>query len=429
MANVFNTLSLSNPYKDIVIPLVQAYGHNELSRQANPHEVWTAANLIKLRSDYWGENLPEGSTTDELLQSNPPVVTPAAVINSATRGAQADGPGAASPNTTLIQTLEKQLRGMVMSSPNNWIDWAEASAFFFEGVGPFLAYFENEYQSGAYSDFYRSTLGAFKHPDGYLQGLSIYGSVEGDGSTEAEFDIDFTLADSSLHHRFFIIYDTAATSTMFYYDVGDVGGFVPPVVTTGVVKIILSAADDNAAILGATKAAIDGLATYTTTVTGLFLNAVSVAVGAVTDPDDGTAAFGVNYTYNDELRASDGTVLASGITDKEDYAEKWNALKIPFEEGLGNTYPYLDPRIIGIGDPAPEAAGPCNGCLNRPGCSIYCHDRTLNCCKACPCVASSATFRTTAYPTFDVGTYNTPGNLFVAGEGRQANLTPIQDVI
>jgi hypothetical protein len=57
-----------------------------------------------------------------------------------------------------------------------------------------------------------------------------------------------------------------------------------------------------------------------------------------------------------------------------EYADAWNTIKVPFEATLGNNYPYVDPRIIGVGDPAYSNTVPCPSACGvhgiDPGCVV-----------------------------------------------------------
>jgi hypothetical protein len=237
----------------------------------------------------------------------------------------------------------------------------------------------------------------------------------------AEYQLRFALADTSLADRFFILDDTADFTTLLYYDLDGAGTFVPPVglLPDATIAIAITTGMSQGEILAATKTAIDTMATYTTVVDGLILTATSILDGAVTDIDEGTALIGVNFTYSSELIGSEGTVLDTGITTMSEYADAWNTIKVPFEATLGNNYPYVDPRIIGVGDPAYAANEPCPSACGvhgiDPGCPVYCEDGELNCCKKCAsCIGgtSSSTMRTSSFLTYNIPNYNTPGNLF-----------------
>jgi len=447
MASIEELLK-GNPYKDIFAPIIGAYNNTQLVTP-NPHEVWLAATIIEMRTQYWGTNMPVGEPNEfqdggggggaganHCCVKNPKTCS---CKGSASAGARAaGGSGAANPVTTRIETLEKELRTIDMSQTNAWQYWSKAVDAFYNNIGPMISFFKYTYKEGRYADFYKSALSIFNHPDGNDKGLSFSLYQEGTVTEPYVMFITFDLADISLADRFFIVYDELGQSYMLYYDLDGAGTFVPPIVTDFTLPIAIVTGDVQKEILAATLGVLDSTGAFTLKITDLLLRITVKNNGVVTDYNEGTSLIGINYEFNDELIASDLSVLASGITDPIEYANAWNTLRVPYEATLGNTYPYLNPDIIDVGSPVSRngSASPCGACFRAVGIPVYGRDPSGSGtspdstngptgCKGCSSGASSSAFRATAYDMFTNTTFNTPGNIFNTTEGRQRRLTPL----
>jgi hypothetical protein len=259
-------------------------------------------------------------------------------------------------------------------------------------------------------------------------------------STSTIINFGFSLADLTLADRFFVLYDLAGNTYMFYYNLDGAGTFVPPFTPDALIPINIVTGDLIEDIQTATIIAVEsqGIGSMNTLKDfPLVSEFIYDQTGPVTDPNEGTVMIGINYEFNDELVASDLSVLATGITSNEEYANAWNTLRVPYEETLGYTYPYLDSRIVSIGSSVQRTGGPCGACYRAVGTPVYCADADGSsnpdiqpvCCRGCNSAASSAAFRATPYDMFTNPTYNTPGNIFNAQEGRQKNLISNDDIV
>jgi len=249
-----------------------------------------------------------------------------------------------------------------------------------------------------------------------------------------------------LADRWAMIYDTLGASWLFYYDLDGAGTFSPPVglipdntvaipVTTGmsveeVAVITASTIQDQGFITTSIMAGKDGLQTV--------IELTYTIEAPTTDFDTGNLSFGVNYVYYPDLKGSDGSTLATGITTPEEYAEAWNEFKVPFETTQGNAYPYLNPNLPWIGALQGAAGGGnCGTCFGGFGSTIpYFNAKcwtgsSSGCeeCRSCLGASTNSVFRTNAYPSYPMTDYNTPGNIFDSTTGRQANLTAVQDLV
>lgn len=54
---------------------------------------------------------------------------------------------------------------------------------------------------------------------------------------------------------------------------------------------------------------------------------------------------GIFKTSSTDLKASDGTVLATGVVGGETYANAWNNLRVPYDATLGVTTPFIAPMF------------------------------------------------------------------------------------
>lgn len=439
-------------YMSIMDPLVQAYA---FINGPNPHEVWLASTLIELRTAFWGTNFPEGDNSSYINDGGGGGGVSNATCckkkictcnKSASNGARAaGGSGALGPNTARVQNLEKQLRNMTMSQPNAWQDWCAAVGYFYDTIGPFLRYFDYQYKNGNYSDFYRSAVGVIDRPGGYSKGLEMSlfqkGVNPGPGEQNEIFFINFKLADTSLADRFFILYDNAGLSYMLYYNLDGAGTFVPPagLIPDALLPIEISTGFSAKEIQAATVGVLDATTLFSLKVTDFLLRVTYNNPEVIQDYNEGTSGIGINYEFNDTLLGSDGSTLEAGITNNEEYANAWNTLKVPFEATQGYTYPYLDPRIVGPGSPIQRAGGPCGACFRAVGVPVYGGDpgsgpsgdspNGPTGCRGCNSAASASIFRTTAYDMFTNPTYNTPGNIFIASEGRQSRLIDNSQIV
>lgn len=269
--------------------------------------------------------------------------------------------------------------------------------------------------------------------NGFLAPWS-FAFIEGQGgvSDYERIRIDFTSADISLADRFFILYDTAGLSHMFYYDLDAAGTFVSPVVTDTTTAIPILSANDAKDILAATQGVLGGTGLFTLKVTDFLLTVTVTLKGVVNDFDEGTATIGVNYTYADKLIASDTTELATGITNAKEYAIAWNTLRVPHEASLGFQYGYLDPRIISEGSLLKENQ-PCGACLRAVGIPVWHIDDKgfqQSICQTCGSGTSSSLFRYTTYQMFEIPRYNTPGTILNTGPaGVPREPLPPQEIV
>ena len=566
-----------NIYRNILEPLVAAYNTTQ-NIKPNPHEVFLAAMYLEARTQYWGGNIPSASDS---RRGDPECclehVVQMCCKNGIVAGAQADGPGAASPVTTRTETLRKELDNLVMNQPNAYVDWIYALGYFYESVGPFLSYFTYNYKDGRYADFYENTLNVFRHPDGYKTGIEFetvqegiaapatagltsvefvttnlgqeesyfliykdatnvdqcwfdagsgiapalavvpgytvtqrvfladpalppsdfantvagafvgipgYTSVTKTGASTVEFLTTYTGARPAsdfsnmpvgewvgtfvdgtdagvsqvaedcwqvwcapsevMADRFTIISDTLGATWLLYYDLD--GGGVPPagVVADNIVPIPVTTGMSAEEVTVATAAVLDGTGFVTTAITTNGYGTLTqlmityILPGPVNEIDEGNAGIGINYAYYDELKGSDGTVLASGITNDAEYADAWNTFKVDFEETKGLTYPYLDSRLTVVGSFTNAASGtgasPCGVCFRSIGNAVWSGSGgtitgTVS-CRGCTSAQHSGMFRAMTYNGTTNVNYNTPGNIFLANDGgRQASLTPVNELV
>jgi hypothetical protein len=551
--------------------LVAAYNPTQ---NPNPYEVLLAAQILNARTESWGEGMPP---LGDIINN--------AMVSSRTERAP-------NPNTTIIQTLIKELDAIPMKEPNSWRDWCIRQAYFTGNVS-IIDYFTLVYKNGKYADLFSAKAGIFNHPDknrtGALLNINntgsdgvvsvfantviytgasqfaddtgtspyftlnafgvalpyqfyfsqndmdvpkviaggtfadiqiaitgtetaaqmrdlIYAAIDGTsaftvttdgnnviatatgpgtttgefnytnllmfpdvsklydftadgpavGAEPAEFEINFTYADTLLADRFFMIADTNGLSTLLYYDLDASGTFItpPPAAPDNTIAIPITTGMTASDIQTATETILEGLGYLTISSPRKRITCcVYNITGEIDLFDQGTMAIGVNYKYNSDIKGSDGTVLASDVSSDTDYIAYWNTSKVAHEATLGLTYPYLNSGILStggdkyypidlgnIGEPGGFVA-PCAGCQRYGGLKpqfVFGSGSPGQEFRCVPCRDvfgsagnSSGGFTIYAYsPTSTGGPgYNTPGNIFIASEGRQANLTAIGNLI
>jgi len=235
----------------------------------------------------------------------------------------------------------------------------------------------------------------------------------------------FNSADISLADRFFVLYDDLAASYMFYYNLDGAGTFVPPFVPDNLIPVNIFTGNTEKQIAKLTQQEINitGIAAVTLPVTEVDLVVTYIPEGPRTDFDPGTAIMGINYTYNDELIASDGTVLTTGISDPEEYATNWNNLRVPYELTLGYRFPYLDPRIDWLGNLRTNI--PCGACNSIGGRCWTGTEAGCTECLGCNQKPTGSTFRTSPFNMYNLSDYNTPGNIFLVNDAPPVLEYPI----
>jgi hypothetical protein len=324
----FNEFRNNNPYVAIILPLVEAYGIGQRV-QANPHETWLAAKLIKLRTRYWATNMPSGILDGDNTPEEFDLLTPTSSINAAVRGARNDGrTGADTPNTDLIQNFELKLRTLSMDQPNAWRDWNLAVDYFNTHVA-YVDYFARSYKNGAYRDFYEREAGVYRHPDNQLNGLNFSSINGGEDATGTKATTTITSGGTGTAGPvqaapYIGVYIKPLEAAVFWFNIDgtytqpDTSGLIDPGITTYYEINLSSSLPPTDAGLSI-KSAIDALTLdVTTTITAP--GVVDVTTNSVGSKPSSVGTFptyvpgfpGWNFSW------VDGSVVDSGEIAKFD---------------------------------------------------------------------------------------------------------------
>lgn len=375
MATLYTELN-NNPYKNIIIPLIEAFTMPH-KRQTNPHIALVAANLLVSTTQRWGNTMQP--VNNGLLERVSP--DPSDVITfqqTLVQGALFDK--VSNPYTTLIETLRQQLNSVNTATPNAWVDWCYAVDFFFNNVSV-LDYFRKSYVTGNYFDTYKNALAIETHRSFQQRGLVIEMIVTGSLLAKPVFSIDYSMVKDAmdLNSRWFTLYDNTGNTWLLYFVVDGID-IVPTTIADNYVKIIANSTDSLIEIKKAVYVAINGGTSLVTTPPLEVNNILTYTYhpyGVVTTLQKGTVNIGVNYIIDNFIFAYDGTLLSPFINNDIDYAIAWNTLKVPYEATKGMKIPFINPNIFN--------AYPNNGL---------------------------GLFRSAPYNTYDTSVYNYPGTNF-----------------
>jgi len=266
--------------------------------------------------------------------------------------------------------------------------------------------------------------------------------------------IDYKYAKASeLKDRFFIVYDSLGASAALWYNVNGNGTApkkcsecvqcnpcVPDV--DAIISIDILSTFTNAQVLEATRRTLSTFGVFNLAVSGTVLTLTYLDTGSVQDIDPGTAMLGINYNYDSKLYASNGILLADGITNDAEYAIAWNTLRVPYEAGIGKTTLYLNPvsrtglycgdSICGFGrrgfkDPGDNNQYSCHSCLWDTGRGMF-RISSFNTYTIKPC--SQAGNNEPCIPDAFATKYNYPGVIFdVLGSNRNRTWPTLNGVL
>lgn len=381
MATVKELLKNPGPVITALLPTLQ-----ELVANGDPFQANEVAKAIFDKQKVWG-----GGTVYERISQYPNRMSDPLVRDRF--------------NTTLVKNFLYKLNNIPMGESNSWLEFQKFVDLFYQMVDPIIPFTRiGEFDSICCPECgcFTERIGLYKRPTvaGQGTGFGLYQKSSGSVSTPGETVVDFSSVDNSVccpdncgcyNERYFVLYESTLDKLVVWFNDGT---GVQPVVsgagTVNYVEVDISSVTSAKEFKLATDAAIDADGTYSATneaccpplncnCLDLFSQYVNSANTRVSDVEDGKDGYETVVTT---MRASDNTVIATGLTTDLAWQNAHNDLRVPYEEQtFGDRYMYL--KSIGdIGDNSskpccesgnPKAPDPCIACfyfLQTPGIAI-----------------------------------------------------------
>jgi len=399
-----NELLKKNIYLDIFIDLISYLQNSRIS----PHEKMAAAHLLRLRSLYWGTDIPVISTARS--GGNIPAQCPACYAKTIKMGAASDN--SYEPYTSFIENFRHKLNSMDMKVSNGWVYWMQIVDSFYSIID-FLNYFIYEFKEGIHADLYlNDVLGISSREGSYKHGLAIELQVEGTVENKELITIDFTnVLTTDLADKYFVLYKESIPY-IFWFDNGGVApelgltnSITTPIPIAGLITIteikdvtintIASITTDLGSIIW-------NIILPSESVSDLFVALMNNSATVNQPLVPGTASIGISEAET-KIFGHDGSILSDGNITTEDYIETWNNIKVPFDRTAGVDTPYLK-RVGGINT---------GGC-----CWTICWEPSVGgnaqCCRASACSSSKYTgliMTTSVTSNLPELNFNTPSNV------------------
>ena len=432
MATVAQLLRSPGPVIEAFLPLIQ-----NLKADGDPFKVNEAAKIINDKMLLWGEGVTYETITN----------FPTAHVDQRLRNAS---------ESVLIKNFLSKMNSINLDAPNAWLEFQKFVDLFYKILDP-ITYFLNSTDiringlnktTGVVPrvNFYLDRIGLYRRPVSTATsegtGFDIKIIQEGDVTTKEQVEIYFRLPKTAmvpcpppankycwdvaeLNNRWFEMEYDGATGDkdVFWFDYNGTG--VQPVVPGGgvvnYVAIAIADGDDEIRIQGLVDAAVTGtthwvkvgcppLPSSHPSCSGQPVSVYEAdVVGSRTDAADGRGGYEELVT---DMKASDGSTLASGLITDADWIAAHNSLRVPYEATLGSKIKYMKEVITGSRSASADGGGPCdNG--SGPDCPCCDSPGSPN-----PCVVCYIALQTPAQANIDNLPVNAPGVVNNNSAGR-----------
>lgn len=380
MATVQQLLKNSGPFITKLLPFIL-----EALKNNNPYQLNEMAKIVYNKQSLWG-----GGTVYEKQSIFPKQNTLPVDRNAA--------------ETVLVKNFQYAMNSFGMADTNSWLEFQKFVDVFYQMIDP-IGYFLNNadpnwadwcppYPSPCLGEltYYTERAGLYKRPytAGDGTGFEFTTTVQGGVGVEEEFKIYFNMAMNpfpcpptghcwdltEIENRYFTLGTGGAGGVdirVFWFNTGT--GVQPVVAGPGAVaytEITIDTYGTQDYLQEAVEAAIEGTALWTIEESnrgGHVTLFKSASTGTKTDAADGRNGFATPVTT---MRASDNTVMATGLVTDLAWQNAHNDLRIPYEKlTFDDDYMYLKSLFALDDNTANANQCPPNCCLpiNSPSCS------------------------------------------------------------